>query len=80
MDSPAYDAAKENVITFDLDKSRALLNQAGVTNLEFDLHMTAPPATWRWKSRPARVSKVCSWRAIPWSACGLVDRSSLGGS
>jgi peptide/nickel transport system substrate-binding protein len=39
-DSPAYDATKENFYTFDLDKAKALLAQANVTNLELDLVMT----------------------------------------
>jgi peptide/nickel transport system substrate-binding protein len=34
--SPAYEAAKNNVYAFDLDKARALLAQAGVSNLELD--------------------------------------------
>jgi peptide/nickel transport system substrate-binding protein len=32
--SPAYDAAKNNTYTYDLDKARALLKEAGVSNLE----------------------------------------------
>ncbi|HEX8969448.1 MAG TPA: ABC transporter substrate-binding protein, partial [Chloroflexota bacterium] len=32
--SPAFDAAKNNTYTFDLDKARALLKDAGVANLE----------------------------------------------
>jgi len=35
--SPAYDASKNSVYTFDLDKARALLKDAGVTNLETDI-------------------------------------------
>jgi peptide/nickel transport system substrate-binding protein len=31
--SPAYEAAKQNFYTFDLDKARSLLSQAGVSNL-----------------------------------------------
>jgi peptide/nickel transport system substrate-binding protein len=34
--SPAYDAAKNNTYSFDLDKAKSLLDQSGVTNLEFD--------------------------------------------
>jgi peptide/nickel transport system substrate-binding protein len=34
--SPAYEPAKNNVYTFDLDKAKALLNQAGVGNLTLD--------------------------------------------
>lgn len=34
--SPAYEAAKNNTYTFDLDKARALLSQAGVSNLTLD--------------------------------------------
>jgi peptide/nickel transport system substrate-binding protein len=34
--SPAYEAAKQNFYTFDLDKAKSLLAQAGVTDLEFD--------------------------------------------
>ena len=32
--SPAYDASKNGVYTYDLDKAKSLLQQAGVTNLE----------------------------------------------
>ena len=35
-DSPAYEPAKMNAFAFDLDKARSLLNQAGVSELEFD--------------------------------------------
>jgi peptide/nickel transport system substrate-binding protein len=35
--SPAYDAAKNKAYAFDLDRSKALLAQAGVSNLELDL-------------------------------------------
>jgi peptide/nickel transport system substrate-binding protein len=34
--SPAYDATKDATFLFDLDKARALLAQAGVSNLELD--------------------------------------------
>jgi peptide/nickel transport system substrate-binding protein len=34
--SPGYDAAKNNMYGFDLEKAKALLGQAGVTNLEMD--------------------------------------------
>jgi peptide/nickel transport system substrate-binding protein len=34
--SPAYEADKNAHYTFDLDKARSLLGQAGVSNLEFD--------------------------------------------
>jgi peptide/nickel transport system substrate-binding protein len=34
--SPAYEAAKNNVYSFDLDKAKALLASAGVTNLQLD--------------------------------------------
>jgi peptide/nickel transport system substrate-binding protein len=34
--SEAYDAAKANYFTFDLDKARSLLQEAGITNTEFD--------------------------------------------
>jgi peptide/nickel transport system substrate-binding protein len=34
--SPAYEASKESFYTFDLDKAKSLLNQAGVTEAEFD--------------------------------------------
>jgi peptide/nickel transport system substrate-binding protein len=39
--SPAYDAAKNQTYTFDLDKARALLQQAGATNLSTDVIVTA---------------------------------------
>jgi len=34
--SPAYEAAKNNVYNYDLDKARALLAEAGVSNLQLD--------------------------------------------
>jgi peptide/nickel transport system substrate-binding protein len=34
--SQAYDASKANYYNFDLDKAKSLLEQSGVTNLEFD--------------------------------------------
>ena len=34
--SPGYEAAKNNHYAFDLEKSKSLLSQAGVTNLEMD--------------------------------------------
>jgi peptide/nickel transport system substrate-binding protein len=35
--SPAWDASKNAVYTFDLDRARSLLNAAGVTDLHFDI-------------------------------------------
>ena len=35
--SPAYEPAKNNTYTFDLDKAAALLKQAGVSNASFDI-------------------------------------------
>ena len=35
--SPAYDASKNSTYTYDLDKARALLKEAGVTTLETDI-------------------------------------------
>ncbi|MBV8458883.1 MAG: ABC transporter substrate-binding protein [Acetobacteraceae bacterium] len=35
--SPIYDASKNNTYTFDLNKAKALLQQAGVSNLSFDI-------------------------------------------
>jgi ABC-type transport system substrate-binding protein len=40
---PMYDAAKANVYTFDLDKARALLQQAGVGKLEMDILLIQSP-------------------------------------
>src|SRR5207237_1271724 len=34
---PAYDASKNNVYAFDLERSKALLAQAGVSNVQLDL-------------------------------------------
>jgi peptide/nickel transport system substrate-binding protein len=34
--SPAYEAAKNNIYNYDLDKARALLAEAGVSNLQLD--------------------------------------------
>src|SRR6185312_12381712 len=39
--SPAYEASKNATYAFDLDKTRALLNQAGVSNLTLDVVYTA---------------------------------------
>jgi peptide/nickel transport system substrate-binding protein len=39
--SPAYDAEKNKTYSFNLDKARALLEQAGVSNLETDIICTA---------------------------------------
>jgi peptide/nickel transport system substrate-binding protein len=38
--TPAYEAAKENVYPFDLDKARALLGEAGVSDFAMDIVMT----------------------------------------
>lgn len=35
--SPAYEASKANAYSFDLDKARSLLSQAGVSNLELEM-------------------------------------------
>ncbi len=35
-ESPAYEAAKMNTYAFDLDKARSLLNEADISDLEFD--------------------------------------------
>lgn len=42
--SPAYEAAKANFYTFDLDKAKSLLAQSGVSNLQFDF-MANPVST-----------------------------------
>jgi peptide/nickel transport system substrate-binding protein len=43
--SPAYEAEKQNFYTFDLDKAKALLGQAGINNLTLDLvYTTSDPA------------------------------------
>jgi peptide/nickel transport system substrate-binding protein len=39
--SPAYDAEKNKTYSFNLDKAKALLQQAGVSNLETDIICTA---------------------------------------
>jgi peptide/nickel transport system substrate-binding protein len=36
--SPAWDASKNNVYTFDMDKAKSLLNASGVSNLQFDIN------------------------------------------
>ncbi|MBV9582263.1 MAG: ABC transporter substrate-binding protein [Chloroflexi bacterium] len=41
--SPAYEASKDSHYTFDLDKAKALLNDAGVTALNLDMVMTGSP-------------------------------------
>jgi len=37
--SPAFEASKQNFYSFDLDKARSLLAQAGVSNLELDCNV-----------------------------------------
>ena len=44
--SLAYEASKENFYTFDLDKARSLLDEAGVTSAELDF--LASPNTPEW--------------------------------
>jgi peptide/nickel transport system substrate-binding protein len=39
--SPAYDAAKNQTYTFDLDKAKSLLQQAGVSNLQTNVIVTS---------------------------------------
>jgi peptide/nickel transport system substrate-binding protein len=39
--SPAYDAAKNKTYTFDLDKAKSLLQQAGLSNVQFDFNYSA---------------------------------------
>ena len=39
--SPAYEASKNNAYAFDLDKTKSLLSQAGVSNLTLDVVYTA---------------------------------------
>jgi peptide/nickel transport system substrate-binding protein len=39
--SPAFDPVKQNAYAFDLDKARALLNEAGVSNLRMDMVVAA---------------------------------------
>jgi peptide/nickel transport system substrate-binding protein len=39
--SPAYEAAKNNHYAFDLDKTKSLLSQAGISNLTLDVVYTA---------------------------------------
>jgi peptide/nickel transport system substrate-binding protein len=44
--NPAYDAAKANAYSFNLDKARSLLQQAGVSGAQFDLIMPAGSAEY----------------------------------
>ena len=41
--SPAFEASKQNLYSFDLDKARSLLAEAGVSNLELDCNVLG---TW----------------------------------
>ncbi len=41
--SPAYEVEKDTRYTFDLDKAKSLLADAGVTSLELDMDMTGSP-------------------------------------
>jgi peptide/nickel transport system substrate-binding protein len=44
--SLAYDASKASAYPYDLDKAKALLTQAGVSNLEFDITLNTSNAEW----------------------------------
>ena len=56
--SPAYEPAKNNVYAFDLDKAKALLTQAGVSNLALDfVYAPTLPST-----PPSRRSIKRIWR------------------
>jgi peptide/nickel transport system substrate-binding protein len=44
--SLAYDASKQNAYPYDLEKAKALLSQAGVSNLEFDITLNTANAEW----------------------------------
>jgi peptide/nickel transport system substrate-binding protein len=44
--SLAYDASKANLYTFDMDKAKSLLAQAGVSNIEFDITTNTSTAEW----------------------------------
>jgi peptide/nickel transport system substrate-binding protein len=44
--SLAYDKDKQSIYSFDLDKSRSLLNQAGASNLEIDITINTGTAEW----------------------------------
>src|SRR5205085_2398514 len=44
--SLAYDASKQKAYAYDLDKARALLSQAGMSNLEFDITLNTATAEW----------------------------------
>jgi len=44
--SLAYDASKSNAYPFDVEKAKALLAQAGASNLEFDITVNTANAEW----------------------------------
>jgi len=44
--NPAYDAAKANAYSFDLDKAKSLLQQAGASGAQFDMIMPAGSAEY----------------------------------
>ncbi|HEX8966942.1 MAG TPA: ABC transporter substrate-binding protein [Chloroflexota bacterium] len=44
--SPAYESSKQNFYTFDLDRARSLLAQAGVSQLELDILLYLPSAEY----------------------------------
>jgi len=44
--NPAYDAAKADAYSYDLDKSKSLLQQAGVSSAQFDMIMPAGSAEY----------------------------------
>ena len=44
--SPAYESSKVNAYTFDLDKARSLLRDAGITSTEMDFNFAAPSTVY----------------------------------
>lgn len=68
--SPAYDEAKNAAVPFDLDKARALLNEAGVSSLEADLlyipasYPVLMPLTESYQADLAKVGVTLNIRAM----------------
>ncbi len=68
--SPAFDDAKNSHYTFDLDKAKSLLAQAGVANLTFDLGYATRPGTRRNTPRgPKSSSRICNLSVSRSTSC-----------
>jgi len=60
--SPAYDAAKENFYTFDLDRAKSLFEQTGVKDLSMDWLLVGTPQGTHGSAHPGRPGE--DWRDV----------------